>query len=100
MRFALDRGSGSMTTVIAIGALVAVGFGLLAGIAVIRAATTALRTAEQRAVAVATLVSEGERNSCGRLDPPVIDCQVNGRTATVTVEIGGNRASATAGPDR
>ena len=82
------------------GSLVAVGFGLLAGITVIRGATEALRMAEQRAVAAATLLSEGEREPCSRQDIPVIECRVIGSTATVTVELHGNRATATAGPER
>lgn len=89
-----------MTTVIAIGSLVAVGFGLLAGIAVIRGATGALRSAEQQAIVVATRIAEGDRDPCNRLDPPVIDCRVSGPAATVTIEIRSNRATATAGPAR
>ncbi len=100
MRHGIERGSGSLTIVIAIGSLVAVGFGLLAGITAIRGATEALRMAEQRAVAVATLLSEGEREPCARQGEPVVGCRVSGNTATVTVELHGNRATATAGPER
>ena len=89
-----------MTTVIALGALVAVGFGLLAGIAVIRRATDVLRAAEHHAVAMATLVAEGETNPCSRSEPPLVGCRVVGRSVTVTVELAGNRATATAGPER
>ena len=89
-----------MTTMIAIGSVVALVFGLLAGIAVITRATDALRAAEQAAIAIATLIAEGEPNPCSRAQPPVIACAREGSAATVSVELRGTRATATAGPDR
>lgn len=83
-----------------IGAVVAVTCGLFAGVSLIQKSTEALRVAESRALAVATLVAEGEASSCDREQTPVTDCSVNGTVATVAVELGGVRASATAGPDR
>jgi hypothetical protein len=100
MRFWLERGSGTVTTMIAIGSVVALVFGLLAGIAVITRATEALRAAERAAIALATLIAEGEPDPCSRAQPPVIACARDGSAATVSVELRGARATATAGPDR
>lgn len=100
MRFGLDRGSGTMTTIIAIGGVVSIVFGLLAGVAVISRATDALRLAEREAIAAATLIAEGETEPCARAQPPVIACARDGSAATVSVELRGARATATAGPDR
>lgn len=89
-----------MTTIAVIGAVVAVTCGLFAGVAVITTTTEALRVAESRALAVATLIAEGEQEPCQREQPPVVECSTSGVSATVTVVIRGARASATAGPDR
>jgi len=100
MRFGLDRGSGTMTTVIALGGVVSIVFGLLAGVAVISRATDALRLAEREAIAAATLIAEGETEPCARVEPPVVMCERTGSAATVTIELRGTRATATAGPQR
>lgn len=82
-----------------IGVLVALTFGLVAGVAAIRNATTALRTAEREAVATATLLAEGELEPCARATRPVVSCETSGLTATVSVELNGTRATAAAGPE-
>ena len=89
-----------MTTVIAIAAITSIAFGLLAGVAVIQRATEAIRAAEHAAVATATLYAEGDANPCDRAVAPVIQCTMSGGTATVSVELHGSRATATAGPER
>jgi len=89
-----------MTTIIAIGGVVSIVFGLLAGVAVISRATDALRLAEREAIAAATLIAEGETEPCSRVEPPVIACAREGSAATVTIELRGTRATATAGPQR
>ncbi|MFM6968718.1 MAG: hypothetical protein ACKOWN_07360 [Microbacteriaceae bacterium] len=99
MRHELTRGSGSVTTIAVIGVVVAVTCGLFAGVAVIAAATNALRLAESRALAVATLVAEGEQLPCLRDQTLVVECSTSGMFATVSVDLRGVRASATAGPD-
>ena len=75
-------------------------FGLLAGISTVTKTTEALRVAEGRAVAVATLRAEGEQDPCSREQAPVTECSVVGQVATVTVDLNGARATATAGPER
>jgi hypothetical protein len=100
MHFGLERGSGTVTTMMAMGSVVALVFGLLTGIAVITRATEALRAAERAAIAAATLIAEGETEPCARVEPPVVMCERTGSTATVTIELRGTRATATAGPDR
>lgn len=100
MRNGVEAGSGSVTTITIVGVVVALSFGLLAGVAVVTRSTEALRVAEGRAVAVATLVAEGERSACTREVQPVTHCSVDGDVATVTVELHGTRATATAGPQR
>lgn len=100
MRGGLDAGSGSVTTIAIVGTVVALTFGLLAGISVVTGTTEALRVAEGRAVGVATLLAEGENDPCAREREPVVACSVNGTVATVTVALRGATASATAGPQR
>lgn len=100
VRDGVEAGSGSVTTIAVVGVVVALSFGLLAGVAVVTQSTEALRGAEGRAVAVATLVAEGERSACTREVEPVTQCSVDGDVATVTVELHGTRATATAGPQR
>ncbi|MFM2412223.1 MAG: hypothetical protein RLZZ587_556 [Actinomycetota bacterium] len=89
-----------MATVIAIASIASIAFGLLAGVAVIQRATEAIRAAEHAAVATATLFAEGERDPCERAIPPVVQCSMSGGTATVSIELHGSRATATAGPER
>ena len=100
VRNGVEAGSGSITTIAIVGVVVALSFGLLAGVAVVTRSTEALRVAEGRAIAVATLVAEGERSTCTREGDPVTQCSVEGSVATVTVELNGTRATATAGPQR
>ena len=100
MRLDLERGSGTATTLIVIGGITALAFGLLSGISAVRHATDALRTAEREAIGAATAFSEGEPDPCARVHETVVDCVRDGRAVTVTVVRNGIRASATAGPDR
>lgn len=89
-----------MTTVVAIAAVASIAFGLLAGVALIQRATEAIRAAEHAAVAMATLFAEGEATPCKRAVAPIVECTMSGGTATVSVELHGSRATATAGPER
>jgi hypothetical protein len=89
-----------MTTVVAIAAVASIAFGLLAGVALIQRATEAIRAAEHAAVATATLYAEGEAKPCERAVKPMVQCAMSGGTATVSVELRGSRATATAGPER
>ena len=88
-----------MTTAVAIAAVAAITFGLLAGVSVIQRATEAIRVAEHAAVTTATLYAEGEAKPCERAVAPVVQCTMSGGTATVGVELRGSRATATAGPE-
>ena len=98
MRDALDRGSGTITNVAIVAALVAVVCGVLAGISIIRNATGALRSAEHAAISVATDLAEGDTEACSHAPDPVVECVTQGQRATVTVFEHGVRASASAGP--
>ena len=89
-----------MTTVVAIAAVASITFGLLAGVTVIRHATEVIRAAEHAALATATLYAEGEAKPCERAVAPVVHCAMSGGMATVSVELHGSRATATAGPER
>lgn len=100
MRITLERGSGSIATIMALGGLVALLGGLLAGVAVIRQSTEALRTAERLAIAAATDLAAGERDPCLRLVAIALDCVATAPTVTVTVSVRGVTAAATAGPQR
>ena len=96
----VERGSGTVTGIVAVGGVVALGFGLIAGISVMVHATAALRAAEREAISVATERAAGERDPCARSAPLVISCSTAGLSATVTVVLQGVRATAVAGPER
>ena len=100
MRVDVERGSGTVTSLVAVGGAVALGFGLLAGISVMVHATAALRAAEREAIAVATERASGECDPCARTTSAVVACSIDGLSATVTVALHGVRASALAGPER
>ena len=100
MRVDVERGSGTVTSLVAVGGAVALGFGLLAGISVMVHATAALRAAERAAIAVATERTAGERDPCVRMTAPIVACSIDGLSATVTVALNGVRATAIAGPER
>lgn len=100
MRDDIERGSGTVTGIVAVGGVVALGFGLIAGISVMVHATAALRAAEREAISVATERAAGERDPCVRTSPPVVSCSTDGLSAKVTIVLQGARATAVAGPER
>lgn len=89
-----------MATIMALGGLVALLGGLLAGVAIIRHSTEALRSAERLAIAAAADLAAGERDPCSRLAAIARDCVATAPTVTVTVAVRGFIAAATAGPQR
>lgn len=98
MREHLERGSGTLATVTGIGATVAILLGVLAGVDAVLRMTAALRTAEGEAVRLALLLAEGVGDSCQRASGFVTVCTREGESVSVTVDIDGVTASATAGP--
>lgn len=89
-----------MATIMALGGLVALLGGLLAGVAIIRHSTEALRSAERLAIAAASDLAAGDRDPCSRLVAIAVECVTTAPTVTVTVAVRGLIAAATAGPQR
>jgi len=98
MREHLERGSGTLATVAGIGATIALLFGALAGVDAVLRMTAALRTAEGEALRLAIFLSEGVGNPCDRVSAFVAECIRSGEAVSVTVDLEGATASATAGP--
>jgi hypothetical protein len=100
VRTALDRGSGSLTSLVLFGAAVLLGLGGLGGAAVILRVTDAIRTAELAASAVATRSLAGDPTPCAPALRAQESCGVTDGVATVRVLVDGVSATAVAGPDR
>jgi hypothetical protein len=100
VRTALDRGSGSVTSLVLFGAVVLLGLGGLGGAAVILRVTDAIRTAELAASAVATRSLAGDTTPCEPAIQAEESCGVTDGVATVRVLVDGVSATAVAGPDR
>lgn len=100
VRTALDRGSGSVTSLVLFGAVVMLGLGGLGGAAVILRVTDAIRTAELAASAVATRALAGDPTPCQPATRAQETCAVANGVATVRIKVGGVVATAVAGPDR
>jgi len=98
MRINLERGSGTLTTVAGIGAVIAVTCGALVGVDAVLRMTAALRAAEGEAVRLAVILSEGVGNPCDRTAQFVTECQRLADSVRVIVTIDGVRATASAGP--
>lgn len=99
MRRSLDRGSGSLTSLILMSSVVLLALGGLGGARVILRVTDALRDAENIAVSVATRAIEGDSTPCEPTFDGIERCDVVEGVATVRVRLGGVVASAVAGPD-
>ena len=100
VRAALDRGSGSVTSLVLFGAVVMLGLGGLGGAAVILRVTDAIRTAELAASTVATRALAGDPTPCEPATRGQESCAVANEVATVRVFRDGVSATAIAGPDR
>jgi hypothetical protein len=100
VRIALDRGSGSVTSLVLFGAVVMLGLGGLGGAAVILRVTDAIRTAELAASTVATRALAGDPTACEPATRGQESCAVTNGVATVRVSKDGVSATAVAGPDR
>jgi hypothetical protein len=100
VRTALDRGSGSVTSLVLFGAVVILGLGGLGGAAVIIRVTDAIRTAELAASAVATRALAGDTTPCDPALRTQDTCGVTDGVATVQITVDGVTATAVAGPDR
>lgn len=100
VRTPLDRGSGSVTSLVLFGAVVLLGLGGLGGAAVILRVTDAIRTAELAASTVATRTLAGDPTPCEPATPGQESCAVTNGVATVRVSNDGVIATAVAGPDR
>ena len=100
MRTPLDRGSGSVTSLVLFGAVVLLGLGGLGGAAVILRVTETIRTAELVAAAVATRSLAGDPTPCDPASREQQACTVMDGVATVRVLVDGVTATAVAGPDR
>jgi hypothetical protein len=98
MREHLERGSGTLATLTGIGATIALLFGALAGVDAVLRMTAALRTAEGEALRLAIFLSEGVGDPCDRVPAFVAECIRSGDSVTITVDLDGVTASATAGP--
>jgi hypothetical protein len=98
MRSDLERGSGTLTTVAGVGAIIAVTCGALVGVDAVLRMAAALRAAEGEAVRLAVTLSEGVGNPCDRAAQFVAECQRLTDAVRVIVTIEGVRATALAGP--
>ena len=100
VRTALDRGSGSVTSLVLFGAVVLLGLGGLGGAAVILRVTDTIRAAELAASTVATRALAGDPTPCEPATRGQESCAVTNEVATVRVFRDGVSATAIAGPDR
>jgi hypothetical protein len=98
MRSNLERGSGTLTTVAGIGAIIAVTCGALVGVDAVLRMSAALRAAEGEAVRLAVILGEGVGNPCDRSAQFVTECQRLSDSVRLVVTIDGVRATALAGP--
>jgi hypothetical protein len=99
VRTALDRGSGSVTSLALIGACVVLALGGLGGATVIFRITEAIRNAELVAASVATRALAGDPTPCEPMPPGTRNCRVHNGVATIQTMTAGVVASAVAGPD-
>lgn len=102
MRAALDRGSGGVTALVLVGAVVSLALGGLAGASVILRVTDTIREAELVASTVATRALAGSPTPChpAPSTTEVEKCLVDDGIATVRIAKDGVRATAVAGPER
>ena len=99
MRTAIDRGSGGVTAIVLMGAVVSLALGGLAGAGVIVRVADAIREAELTASTVATRALAGDPTPCEPALPRVDTCVVDDGIATVRIAKDGVRATAVAGPE-
>ncbi len=100
MRSPIERGSGGVTALILMGAVVSLALGGLAGATVILRVTDAIREAELSAATVATRALAGDPTPCEPAIPRVDKCLIDNGVATVRIAKDGVRATAVAGPER
>ncbi len=100
MRSSIERGSGGVTALVLMGAVVSLALGGLAGASVILRVTDAIREAELGAATVATRALAGDPTPCEPAIPRVEKCVVDDGIATVRIAKDGVRATAVAGPER
>jgi len=100
VRASLERGAGSVTTLVFFGAVVVLALGGLGGASVILRATTALRAAEIAATTVATRALAGDTTPCEPEVARTESCIMDGEVATVRMATDGVVATAIAGPER
>jgi len=100
VRTALERGSGGVTALVLMGAVVSLALGGLAGATVIVRVTDTIREAELVAATVATRALAGDPTPCEPAIARVEKCLVDDGIATVRIAKDGVRATAVAGPER
>ena len=98
MRTALERGSGSVTSLVLLGSVVVLVLGGLGGANVILRVTAALRNAELAATSVATRALAGDPTPCEPTIAGAESCVVAHGVATVRSRKDGVVATAVAGP--
>ena len=99
MRTAIERGSGGVTAIVLMGAVVSLALGGLAGAGVIVRVADTIREAELTASTVATRALAGDPTPCEPALPRVDKCVVDDGIATVRIAKDGVRATAGAGPE-
>lgn len=100
MRTSLERGSGGVTALVLMGAVVSLALGGLAGISIVLRVSDTIREAELSAATVATRALAGDPTPCEPVVPRVEKCVVDDGIATVRIAKDGVRATAVAGPER
>ncbi len=98
MRAAIERGSGSVTSLVLLGSVVILALGGLGGANVIMRVTAALRNAELAATSVATRALAGDTTPCEPAITGTESCVVAHGVATVRSRKDGVVATAVAGP--
>ena len=98
MRAAIERGSGSVTSLVLLGSVVILALGGLGGANVIMRVTAALRNAELAATSVATRALAGDPTPCEPAISGTESCVIAHGVATVRARKGGVVATAVAGP--
>ena len=98
MRTALERGSGSLTSLALLGSVVILALGGLGGANVILRVTAALRNAELAATSVATRALAGDPTPCEPAISGTESCVIAHGVATVRARKDGVVATAVAGP--
>ena len=99
VRTALERGSGSLTSLALLGSVVVLALGGLGGATVILRVTAALREAELAATSVASRALAGDPTPCEPAINRIESCLIAHGVATVRLSKDGVVATAVAGPD-